>query len=349
MPRPNPHILVIRLSAMGDVAIAVPLLNTLVCRYPELEFTVLTKNSFAPLFHNIPRVKVKIADVKSTHKGIPGLYKLSNELKESPITAIADIHNVLRSKVLGFFLKSNGLKVFKINKGRAEKKALTRTENKHFKPLKTTANRYADVFEHLGFPLDLKTISFLDKIPLGKEMASSFKWTSNQKWIGIAPFAAHEGKTYPLHLMEQVITKLAKGNTYEVFLFGSPQESSTLDRSALPYKNVHNLAGKFDFKTELKFISNLDLMLSMDSGNGHLAAMYGVKVITIWGQTHPYLGFAPYGQTKDCQLLPDREKFPFLPTSVYGNSKGIDNHAILSSISPDKVVEKINMQLDHKV
>jgi len=349
MPKPNPHILVIRLSAMGDVAIAVPLLNSLVHHYSDLELTVLTKQQFGVLFENIPRIKVKIAEVKTKHKSVAGLHKLSKELKPQQFTAVADIHNVLRSKLLGAFLKLKGVQVVKIDKGRAEKRELTRSKNKVFKPLKSTAARYAEVFKKLGFLIDLDHLIFLQKRPLQKDLKTKLKWDSNSKAIGIAPFAAHEGKTYPEELMKKVIADLAEKPGLQLYLFGGgEEESEKLNNWAKPYDNVHNVAGSFDFKTELQLISNLDLMLSMDSGNGHLAAMFGVKVITIWGQTHPYLGFAPYGQTEDLQLLPDRKNFPFLPTSVYGNNKGIDNHAIMSSISPDKVVEKINMQLDHK-
>ena len=56
------------------------------------------------------------------------------------------------------------------------------------------------------------------------------------------------------------------------------------------------MAGKYKFKEELALISNLDLMVSMDSSNGHLAAIYGVPIVTLWGVTHPFLGFAPFGQ-----------------------------------------------------
>lgn len=346
MPKPGPHILVIRLSAMGDVAIAVLLLNSLVHQYRELKFTVLTKKPYVALFEAIPRVKVKIAEVETRHKSISGLFQLSKELYALQFTSVADIHNVLRSKILGTFLKLKGLQIVKIDKGRAEKKALTRAKNKVFRPLKTTATRYAEVFEALGYPVDFAHFKFLDKLTLDDDLKSALKWTSDKKPIGIAPFAAHEGKTYPEELMKIVIAELSEKTNLQVYLFGGGQkESDTLATWAKPYDNVINIAGKFDFKTELAIISNLDIMLSMDSGNGHLAAMYGVKVISIWGQTHPYLGFAPYGQTEDLQLIPDRKKFPFLPTSVYGNTKGIDNHSILASISPKLVVEKIKSQL----
>ena len=50
-------------------------------------------------------------------------------------------------------------------------------------------------------------------------------------------------------------------------------------------------------------ISNLNLMISMDSFNGHLAANAGIPVITIWGMTHPFLGFSPFLQPDLNQIL----------------------------------------------
>ena len=60
-----------------------------------------------------------------------------------------------------------------------------------------------------------------------------------------------------------------------------------------------NIAGKLSFKEELELIRSLDVMVSMDSGNAHLAAMQDVKTITLWGVTHPYAGFAPFHQPED--------------------------------------------------
>jgi ADP-heptose:LPS heptosyltransferase len=100
-------------------------------------------------------------------------------------------------------------------------------------------------------------------------------------------------------------------------------------------------AGKLSLEEELALISNLDLMLSMDSGNAHLAAMLGVKVITIWGVTHPFAGFAPFNQPDDYALLADRNLFPLIPTSIYGNKfpEGYENAA--GSISFEAIVAKV--------
>ena len=92
---------------------------------------------------------------------------------------------------------------------------------------------------------------------------------------------------------------------------------------------------------ELELISNLDLMVSMDSGNGHMAAMYGVPVITLWGVTHPYAGFAPFNQPESHSLTSDRESFPMIPTSVYGNKVPGGYENVMRTIPPTRVYERI--------
>ena len=335
MSKKQKHILVIRLSAMGDVAMTVPVLSALTKQYPELKISVLTRAFFNPFFRDLPNTTIISAEVKGKHKGIYGLYKLAKTLNKEEFYAVADLHNVLRSKMLKVFLSCKHF--ISLDKGRKEKHALT--SGKFFTPLKTTHQRYADVFEALGYPIDLMQPTFPEKVILS---TTSKPFISDKKKnIGIAPFAAHEGKMYPLDLMEEVIKELSKD--YNLILFGGgKQEEAVLRNYESVFNNVANVAGKLNLSEEIDLMSNLDVMLSMDSGNAHIAAMLGIKVITIWGVTHPYAGFAPFNQPKDYALLSDRNKFPLIPTSVYGNKYPQDYKESAGSISPQVIVNKIS-------
>ena len=323
----------------------VPVIKAMIRTYPTIQITVVSRAFLKPIFENIPNVSFYTADVKGKHKGVFGLYKLYKELKALQVDVVADLHNVLRSKILGLYFKIGGLKVSKIDKGRAGKKALTQTKDKIFKQLKTTHERYADVFKEIGYNISLTKEDVLPQLPLTKKV-TLFTGEDQKKWIGIAPFAAFDGKTYPFELMEKVIAKLSETNTYKIILFGGPADKKQLAIFNDNYEDVINCAGLFTFQEELILISNLDVMLSMDSGNAHLAAMFGRKVVTIWGITHPYAGFYPFGQSHENAVLADREKYPLLPTSIYGNKypEGYEN--VMQTITPeavfDKIVEVIN-------
>lgn len=337
----TPHILVIRLSAMGDVAMTVPVLIALKRKSPNVKITLLTKPHFEPIFNTIDGVAVFPAEVTSRHKGIWGLWKLYRELKGFTITQVADLHNVLRSKVLGFFFTLSGVPVAKLDKGRAEKRKLTQEKNKVFQPLRSTIDRYADVFEDLGFEIDVGENDVLPKPKLPHQLLK-FVEPEYNKIVGIAPFATYQSKMYRLDLMEQVIQKLISKNNKVLLFGGGEKEVDRLKALAANFGDeLQSVAGELDFKEELALISNLDIMVAMDSGNGHLAANYGVPVVTIWGVTHPYAGFAPFNQPLENSLLPDRDKFPLIPTSVYGNKYPEGYLEAINSIVPEVVAKKV--------
>ncbi len=335
------NILVVRLSAMGDVAMTVPVLRVFRDTYPDVKLTVLTRKFFAPMFSGIDNLEVYHADVDGKHKGIVGLTRLSSELYTLGISAVADLHNVLRSNILKTLLSLKGIKTVQIDKGRAEKKALTRVQNKVFVQLKSTHQRYADVFEALGYPIDLNTHKHPKKQPLTPNILSLAQ-NSTKKWLGIAPFAQYESKTYPLELMVEVIEQLDREDQFEIFLFGGgKRETDILNNISSKYNNVINVAGKLPFEDELKLIGNLDAMLSMDSGNAHLAAMFGVPTITLWGVTHPYAGFMPFGQPVTYALLPNLAKYDQIPTSIYGNKFPQGYDKVMYSIKPETVIQAL--------
>jgi ADP-heptose:LPS heptosyltransferase len=286
-----------------------------------VKVTVISRVFYKPIFKNIPNVNFFSAHVHHRHEGLLGLFRLYKDLKSKGITEIADLHNVLRSRVLRTLFALNGIKTASVDKGRVEKAALTRAHNKIFKPLPTMFERHTKVFEQLGFAVDLSKPKFPEKAVLDSEIIQ-FIGENYKKLIGIAPFAQHDSKIYPLDLMQQVIDELSLNLNHTIVLFGGgKKEIEQLELLSKGKKNVIVIAGQLKFRQELQLISNLDLMLSMDSGNAHLAAMLGVKVITLWGATHPYAGFLPFSQPSENALTVDRNLFPKIPTSVYGNKK----------------------------
>src|SRR5690554_1835895 len=234
-------------------------------------------------------------------------------------------------------------KVAFTDKGRAEKKALTRAKNKVLKPLKPMVNRHADTLQKLGLQIDLSNPEFPPtQQPISEKIHSITGVKNNQKWIGIAPFAQYQTKVYPLDLMQKVILKLSQKSGTKIFLFGGGEEEiKKLNTLQQDLDNVTVVAGKVSFEEELQLMQHLDVMLSMDSGNGHLAAMYGVKVISLWGHTHPFAGFVPFHQPLSNSLIPDLQQFPLLPTSVYGNKIVPGYEDVMRTITPEQVVEII--------
>lgn len=303
MPK-EARILVIRFSAMGDVAMCLPVLKAFQNKHPNQRLSILTKEAFVPLFKDLSNV-----EFIRLKKG-EGIFSLLQRiLKLEPFDLVMDLHSSLRSTLICSALALKGAKTHKIDKRRAEKKKFLNTENILLKPITSQAQAYLDVLEHFGFKLsmnDLKPIK-------------SAKKNSNQMRIGVAPFAAHSSKTYPEDLMQTLIEKICDFNSdIEILLFGAPGIQQ--ERLKAWCKNSTQLktnAG-MSLEKELALMTQLDLMISMDSANGHMAANFGVPVITLWGSTHPYAGYQPLFQPFKNSFLPDYERYPELPSSIFG-------------------------------
>jgi ADP-heptose:LPS heptosyltransferase len=307
----------------------------------------LTQAFLSPLFTTLPRTEVYPVDKKGRHKGMAGLWKLVGELTaKEKYDAVADLHNVLRSTIIRLLFKFRGTRTAMIDKGRTEKKQLTRKENKKLVPLKSSFQRYADVFNELDLPLALNPARpVFNKRPL--PFAARELFIPGKKAICIAPFAKHREKTYPAEHMKTVIRRLAAVEPLQVFLLGGGSgEQELLSAWTKEIQGVTNLAGKFSFEEELAIISNFEVMISMDSANMHLASLFGVPVISVWGATHPFAGFYGWGQDSDNAVQID---LYCRPCSVFGNKPCYrGDHACMVNLSPDLVVQQLNKLLPGK-
>ena len=336
------NILVIRFSAIGDVAMTVPVIDSLARQYPANHYTFVSQSFLSPLFSHSPdNVRFMGVDLYNDYKGVRGMYRLYRTLLKQKFDMAADLHDVLRTKLLRFLFRCSRVKVRHIDKGRKEKRQLTRKNGKIFRQLKPTTERYADVFRALGLevaPLDFRSIfgSFRGDDTIIEPVTG----TKSGVWIGIAPFAKHKGKIYPLDQMEQVVAYFARQSDVTVFLFGGgAAEKAFLDEWSRKYSQVVSVAGKLKMVGELVLMSYLDVMLSMDSANMHLASLTATPVVSVWGATHPYTGFFGYRQPAENAVQID---LPCRPCSVYGNKPcHRKNTECLTKITPQMVVGKI--------
>lgn len=334
------HVLVIRFSAMGDVAMTIPVLQQLLQQNPDVRITVLTQKFLAPLFDTMERTIVYPVETKGKHKGLYGLFKLFNELKkQNKFDSIADLHHVFRSGIIRFLFKTAGVPSAHIDKGRNEKKRLTRKKNKNFVQLKTSFQRYAAVFTSLHIPLTLNNSqTVFSKRPL--PLTAGWLFSKTKKNICIAPFAKHQEKMYPLNKIKKVIKNLSGQSDLQLFLLGGGNtEITILNEWENEFPGIIDLAGKFSFSEELSIISNMDMMVSMDSANMHLASLFGVPVVSVWGATHPFAGFYGWGQPAENAIQID---LFCRPCSVFGNKPCYrGDHACMQRLPEENIIEKV--------
>lgn len=334
------NVLLIRFSAIGDVAMTVPVIHSLASAYPDVRFTMLSNVRFAPFFEHLPEnVTFMGVDLKRDYHGFGAMLKLFHKLSRKRFDAVADLHGVLRTTALSIFFRLSFRRVSRIDKDRRSRKRITRLKNKDLSPRITSFERYRLVLDKLGFKFDLNFSSIFG--PDGADMGVIEKiiGTKDCKWIGVAPFAAHKGKIYPLYLMEEVVAQIDSACLCRQFVFAYGKERVLVEEWAQKYRSVELIDTRLGMEGELVLMSHMDVMLAMDSSNMHLASLTGTPVVSIWGATHPYAGFMGWGQKPDDCIQLD---LPCRPCSIYGKKECIySDYRCLTGIDPDTVFAKV--------
>ena len=310
----------------------------------DCEFTVLSKVACGALFEGLAEnVRFIGADVKGEYKGLGGLLRLFKELHAQHFDCVVDMHDVLRTKVLRKLFRLHGYEVHKINKHRELRRLITAEgDKKQLRQLPTAFENYQSALRECMINGNGNVNGN------GNHRFASVSFAKNsQLKIGIAPFAAHQGKIYPLEKMEEVIDSLDRisppfgGAGGGLYLFGGgDEEFAIMRRWAEKYDNVSLAADEcHGLKEELELMKKLDVMVSMDSANMHLASLVGTRVVSIWGATHPYAGFLGWGQRMDDCV--QRDDLKCRPCSIYGNKPCMRGDMACMQIDPKEIVRRI--------
>lgn len=325
-----------RASAMGDVAMLPHALRALIAAYPDLKVTVLTRPLFIPFFDGLD-VDFLHIDPSGRDRGIRGVWRLAGRAKGLGIDALADVHDVIRSKWFRIAMRLRGVRTVHIRKGHFEKWMRLGSNPEYARPLRHTVGRYCDTFRELGFVFD-------DPAPCAKPERANPMGEKRGVWIGVAPFSAQQGKIYPLPLMRRVIDLLS-ARCERLFIHGGGGAELEFAREAeRAHANVTALNGRVDLRTEIDLIARLDCVVTMDSLVMHLASLTATPVVSVWGATHPSLGFHGYG----CSLegVVQIEGLSCRPCSVYGKKPcRFGDYRCMADIEPERIVARVERLL----
>jgi ADP-heptose:LPS heptosyltransferase len=313
------HILVIRISAIGDVAMTIPVIYSAAKANPNDTFTVVTQAFLKPIFMHCPsNVEVVSINTKGREKKLSGLLRFAVALGRQDFDMVLDLHDVLRTKIIRNYFKFKCIPVFVYGKERTGRAKLTvQSDSKTITPLRPVVERYADVFRRAGLNYTEAFTSLFQDVPADIAKMETLVGRKSGKWIGIAPFAKHRGKIYPADKMEALIEALASQPNVDIFLFGGKgPEEIVINKFAQAHANVHSAVARYSLDTELSLISELDVLVSMDSANMHFASLVNTPVVSIWGATHPAVGF--YGYHQDPANIV-QATLPCRPCSVFGD------------------------------
>jgi ADP-heptose:LPS heptosyltransferase len=341
------RILVQRYSALGDIALLLPVLAALKRDNPQLEIHLVSRPFIKSLIGDLD-IKFHAADLKKANKGFLGLWRLARQLKKDiKPDLVFDVHNVLRSRILNGFFLLMGIKVFRLDKERQARKALVRKDNKVALPLKHSSDKYAETFKKAGLKFHFQTDE-ASLYPLKERVNSPISLNPKATFhLGIAPMAKHKAKRYPLPQMQKVLKNYADQQNYHFYFFGGADEKEELENLAKAAGVQHTIvAGALKFPQEIALMRNLNLLIAMDSSNMHLAALANCKIISIWGATHPLAGFTPLGKHENLMVQIPRDELDCRPCSIFGNKACFrGDYACLTNLAPAKIIAKIDEAL----
>lgn len=320
---------------MGDVAMLPHALRALREADPSVRITVLTRERFGPFFAGLD-VALMDADFKTRYRGFAGLLRLTRDIRALQVDAVIDEHDVLRTKIVRTLLRLGGMRVTTLRKGRIEKWFRLGCSNPSARPLRHTVVRYCDALRRAGF-------EFEDPKPARRSPRPNPMGEKRGRWIGFAPFSAHAGKTCPEPLREAIVRTLSERFDRVFIHGGGGAEALFAERMEALYSNVTALWGKVGLAGELDLIANLDAVISMDSLAMHMAALVATPVVSIWGATHPALGFLGYGCDPEGIVQTD---LPCRPCSVYGSrpcKRG--DYRCLGALTAEQVIDRLEIVL----
>lgn len=335
-------ILIIRLSALGDVAMTIPAIYSVATAYPQHSFHIITTSPCDQLFINRPiNISIQTFSPKDIH-GVIGTFRLLLHIRKTPVDVVADLHNVPRSWMVDAFYLIQGKSVAMLDKMRWERNSILHS---HYTTNIPYTDRYFMVFARLGLVCERYFSNLFANVK--PVLPKGFSKQPKTIWIGIAPFARYANKTYPLEQLRLAVSQLALSSNREVFLFGSGNtESHLLKEWCKDSPNIHCIAGLLSLNKEMELMSYLDVMVTMDSANMHLASLSGVRVVSIWGGTSPTCGFLGWKQSENDALISKRS---CQPCTIAGkNFCRYGNYHCLAAITPEDIINKVGDIVNNK-
>lgn len=318
------HILIIRLSALGDVAILQPLLKRKMSLETDVTVSVAAPKMLRPLFSGIQGVSFIDAD-KSL-----GNWGLFRKMVACRPTAVADIHGVNRTFILDLlFILLRFIPVSIIHKQYSLRKSyLLRRDVKLIPSWKL----YDDVLCRAGLGGEVP-----EPDPVLPKPSVDGRYR-----VGIAPFSTYPGKNWNPDEVERLVVKLSEDPSVDVFFFGGMKYAGVFSGWEKKYPRCKAVFG-IPFSEELELIGTLNVMVSMDSSNMHFASCMNVPVVSVWGASHPDCGFYGWGQNPQWAVQADLE---CRPCSIFGNKPCVRrNYECMTCIQMEQVYETVRSLL----
>jgi heptosyltransferase-1 len=298
-------ILIIKLSAIGDVVQALPALEAIKKLYPESSITWLVEEAAAGVLEGHPCIDTLLISKRKTWLrmlkspftfalGIMSIIRFLIEVRRTRYNIAIDFQGLLKSGIL-------------IGLAHAERKiGFDRTRERSYWFLnerlpaydieKHALQRYLDVARYLG----AKNPSAGCTLPTERERVFVREKINalnphDRPLVVINPAARWKTKLWPERNFAELANRLVREKHAFVLFTGSEVDRAMIDRIiSMMTESAPNWVGETTLKELAALAFHADLFITTDTGPMHLAAAAGAKVLALFGPTAPWRT-GPYG------------------------------------------------------
>ena len=272
--------LIIRFSSIGDIVLTTPVVRCLKQQVENAEIHYLTKATYRTIVENNPHIdKVHVLD--------NDFDSLIEKLRAENYDHIIDLHHNLRTLKVKKALKI--VPSVSFNKLNVQKWLLTGLKI-NVLPNIHIVDRYMETVKKFGVRNDGKGLDYFipksDIVPDGDIPASQ-----SLGYVAIVIGAAHNTKKLPLKKLKELCVAI----DHPIILLGGAEDMMLgSEIAAIDPIKIYNSCGKFNINESADLVRRAKLIITHDTGLMHIAAAFKKPVISVWGNTVPRFGMAPY-------------------------------------------------------
>jgi lipopolysaccharide heptosyltransferase II len=332
------RLVVIHTAFIGDIILALPLVQVLRSHFPHSEISFVTTPTAAGVLHNHPAIDTVILfDKRGTDRGVRGVVSIAQQLRNMGQDIAIVPHRSLRSAALAWFARIPRRIGFSTSSGRFlyTETVIDNREDHEIRrnlSLLSPISRVDDTFVLPALYPDGDDCERVNELlPPGGE----------EKMIALAPGSIWNTKRWP-HESFAELGRLLAGEGYVIVLIGSRDDVPLCAEIAagIPPEHVISTAGECSILQSAEVIRRCRAIVTNDSAPMHLGVSMGTPVVAIFGATDPKFGFAPQGRF---DTVVETRGLPCRPCSIHGGARcPIGTFECMRAISPGMVRDRVH-------
>lgn len=310
----KPKILVIRLSAIGDIVLTTPVIRAL-SQQLNAKIDFLTKQQYVTLLAN-----------NSYINNIFSLEENINVLQKFKYDYVVDLQNNLRSWKIRTQINARS---FVFNKASLKRYLLIYFGVDLLK--NHVVDRYFEAVTKLNVVNDNHGLDF------HVSQSAILDFDSSQNYLTWCVGGSHHPKKLSAKQITQVLSKLQ----VPVVLLGGANDLEIAQYiiNNTDSKLVHNFCGKLSIQESAYLIKQSKLLLTNDTGMMHIASALKMPIISFWGCTKPSLGFTPYkAASSSIQIISKRSN---RPCSKHGKNCKFGQNGCIEEIDTTEIYNAV--------